>query len=266
MTTDTAEDLGDLAQRLSEPFEASEVKWKPITTKDNKALVIGYVDARVVQDRLDDVFGVVGWQDDYELLPDGNVLCRLRGLVNGQWVTKADVGGPSEQPDGGDRLKAAFSDALKRAAVKWGIGRYLYRLGGQWVDYDPQKKKLLGKPTLPAWANPAAAKTIPAKQPLTREVGQTSKPPAAAAKSAAGRPANGDELMERLGDYDARLAQEGVCKRGELLEHVTMAGHHYHNFPVYLRDWSGRQEIDFAVEETKLFEAKCRAAMPKVAG
>jgi hypothetical protein len=39
-----------------------------------------------------------------------------------------DVGGPSEQPDEGDRVKAAFSDALKRAAVKFGIGRYLYRL------------------------------------------------------------------------------------------------------------------------------------------
>ena len=30
-----------------------------------------------------------------------------------EWVTKVDVGGPSEQPDGGDRLKAAFSDVLK---------------------------------------------------------------------------------------------------------------------------------------------------------
>jgi hypothetical protein len=34
---------------------------------------------------------------------------------------RTDVGSRSEQPDGGDRLKAAFSDALKRAAVKFGI-------------------------------------------------------------------------------------------------------------------------------------------------
>ena len=37
-------------------------------------------------------------------------------------------------------MKAAFSDALKRAAVKLGVGRYLYRLGGQWVDYDEKAK------------------------------------------------------------------------------------------------------------------------------
>ena len=57
-----------------------------------------------------------------------------------------DVGAPSEQPDGGDRLKAAFSDALKRAAVKFGIGRYLYRLPQQWVRLRP------GEEAVPAHA------------------------------------------------------------------------------------------------------------------
>ncbi len=56
------------------------------------------------------------------------VKCRLTVLE----VTKEDVGE-------GDSLKAAFSDALKRAAVKFGVGRYLYRLEKQWVDYDPEK-------------------------------------------------------------------------------------------------------------------------------
>jgi hypothetical protein len=54
---------------------------------------------------------------------------------------KEDVGGQSEQPDEGDRRKAAFSDALKRAAVKFGIGRYLYRQKPQWVDWDPLREK-----------------------------------------------------------------------------------------------------------------------------
>jgi hypothetical protein len=56
-------------------------------------------------------------------------------------VTKEDVGE-------GDSLKAAFSDALKRAAVKFGVGRYLYRLEKQWVDYDPEKGRFT-PPTLP---------------------------------------------------------------------------------------------------------------------
>jgi len=61
-------------------------------------------------------------------------MCRLRIKLGDRWISKTDVGSPSEQPDVGDRLKAAFSDALKRAAVKFGIGRYLYRLSAQWVD------------------------------------------------------------------------------------------------------------------------------------
>jgi hypothetical protein len=64
------------------------------------------------------------------------VVRRLRCRIGGEWLTKVDVGGPSEQPDGGDRLKAAVSDAVKRAAVKFGVGRCLYRLPSQWVDHD----------------------------------------------------------------------------------------------------------------------------------
>jgi hypothetical protein len=53
-------------------------------------------------------------------------------------------------------LKAAFSDSLKRAAIKLGIGRYLHKLKGQWVDYDPQTRQFKNPPQLPAWALPAA--------------------------------------------------------------------------------------------------------------
>src|SRR5262245_32944814 len=127
---------GQLAADLSRPFEAREVKWKPQAVKGNRALAIAYVDARVIQDRLDEVFGVAGWQDDYVELKDGSFLCRLSVRYGDTWVTKVDVGSQSEQPDEGDRVKAGVSDALKRAAVKLGIGRYLYRLPQQWCDYD----------------------------------------------------------------------------------------------------------------------------------
>ena len=52
-------------------------------------------------------------------------------------------------------LGAAVSDALKRAAVKFGVGRYIYRLDQQWVDYDAKAKKIVGTPRLPDWALPA---------------------------------------------------------------------------------------------------------------
>src|SRR5438309_6129812 len=124
-TKRSSADVKAITKALAEPFEQSEVKFKPQTVKNNKALALAYVDARAIQDRLDDVLGVEGWSDEYELLPDGSAICRLRCKLGDDWLTKVDVGSPSEQPDAGDRVKAAFSDALKRAAVKFGVGRYL---------------------------------------------------------------------------------------------------------------------------------------------
>jgi hypothetical protein len=167
-TTNTAEitqrdpALRAIAAALSAPFEPKDIKFKPQMVKNNRALAMAYIDARLIQDRLDDVLGVENWQDKYDIQPDGSVVCRLRLKLGGRWITKTDVGSPSEQPDLGDRLKAAFSDALKRAAVKFGIGRYLYRLPAQWVDYDPVKKQLAQLPQLPAFAIP---KTKAQQQP-----------------------------------------------------------------------------------------------------
>src|SRR5262245_11149730 len=123
---------------LSEPFDADEVKFKPSAIQGNRALALAYIDARVIMDRLDDVLGAINWQDEYEFLPDGSCLCRLRLRIGGEWIQKVDVGGESEQKDEGDRRKAAVSDALKRAAVKFGLGRYLHRRPALWVDQYPQ--------------------------------------------------------------------------------------------------------------------------------
>lgn len=141
----------DLFNQLATPFPAQTIKWKPQAVKGNRALAVAYLDARVVQDRLDSVLGPAGWEDSYQVLADGSVVCTLTvHMPDGKSITKMDVGSPSEQPDGGDRLKAAFSDALKRAAVKYGIGRYLYRLPLQWCDFDPAKKQFVNTPRLPA--------------------------------------------------------------------------------------------------------------------
>ena len=148
------DDIEAIAAALSAPFDLSEVQFKPAVVTGNRALALAYVDARSIQDRLDDVLGIDGWHDSYRVLPDGSVMCRLRLKIGEQWITKVDVGGQSEQPDGGDRTKAAFSDALKRAAVKFGIGRYLYRLPSQWCDYDPHKREFIKPPTLPSMAGP----------------------------------------------------------------------------------------------------------------
>lgn len=167
--------MAEIQTGLSEPFPPEDIGWKPQSVKGNRALAVAYIDARDIENRLDAVLGLGHWQDEYEAITDGSVVCRLRLKIDGEWITKMDVGSPSDQPDGGDRMKAAFSDALKRTAVKFGIGRYLYRLPMSWCDYDPVKKQFVGTPQLPHWA-------IPKKKAVSANV--TPPTPTTAAPSA----------------------------------------------------------------------------------
>ena len=255
-------DVEALTQKLLAPFEAGEVKFKPAVVSGSRALALPYVDARVIQDRLDEVLGVAGWQDEYECLPDGSVVCRLRLRLGHRWITKMDVGGPSEQPDEGDRRKAAFSDALKRAAVKFGVGRYLYRLKPIWVDYDPQRKQFVKPPQLPDSALPDRKVLVApvAKEPAPVKEQPAPAPAAVKAKGKKGTaalPANGEELQKRLYAYDARLASQGLCHAGDLVKHVVAAGVRA-GYDSDLSTWTG-PAIGLSVEETKLFEASCRS-------
>lgn len=200
----------EMAARLVEPFEPSEVKFKPQTVSGNRALAIPFVDARVIQDRLDEVLGVMGWQDHYESLPEGSVICRLKVRIGDEWITKEDVGSQSEQPDEGDRRKAAFSDALKRAAVKFGIGRYLYRCKPQWVDYDPQKKQIVKAPQLPAWALPRPAQK-PAAPPAAETKAEAARPPA--------QPASVPVRL-RAEECEQEFVARGWCEIGDLIDHL----------------------------------------------
>ncbi len=243
-----------LTAALAAPFVDGALRFKPGKVSGSQALALPYVDARAIQDRLDDVLGVLGWQDEYECLPDGAVVCRLRLRLGEEWITKMDVGAPSAQPDEGDRRKAAFSDALKRAAVKFGIGRYLYRVGPIWADFDPQKKRFVRPPTLPAEA-------LTKRKPATGKVraqAEIQEPRVAAAPSAAKPvlPANGLELQQRLNAYDSRLAIQGLCQPGELVKYVVGAGVKAGHEPDLAR-WHGAA-IGLAVAETRAFEGMVR--------
>jgi hypothetical protein len=150
-----------LMAALAAVFAPSEVKFKPGVISGNRALALPYVDCRVIQDRLDYVLGIDGWQDQYTPLPDGSVVCELRCRIGGEWIVKTDVGGSSEQPDGGDRVKAAYSDALKRVAVHVGVARYLHAVPNQWLPWDPKARKFLQEPQLPAAWRPVANSSKP---------------------------------------------------------------------------------------------------------
>lgn len=237
----------EIQRRLAVPFDVREVKFKPQQVKGNRAIALCFIDARLIQDRLDEVVGVENWEDCYKLLTDGSVMCRLRVNIGGRWITKMDVGSPSEQPDAGDRLKAAFSDALKRAAVKFGIGRYLYRLSAQWVDYDPVKKQLMQLPQLPAFAVPSN------QQKASKDKGPVEQPkPEPKKKEPDNLPKSGEELAKRIRDYDSKLAAAKVSPTGGLVAAVLEAGAKA-GYPARMEEWSG-PAIPFAVDVVKEYE------------
>lgn len=121
-------------QHLHAPFPPNEIEWRVGSTAGDKksGLALAYLTARHVMERLDEVCGVGNWQDRYEFHGKRTV-CYLSIRIDGEWVTKADGAGDSDV----EAEKGAISDALKRAAVKWGIGRYLYALGNTWVEIEP---------------------------------------------------------------------------------------------------------------------------------
>jgi hypothetical protein len=92
--------------------------------------------------RLDEVVGPENWWDDYTPLTS-SVMCRLTvRLPDGQVVTKCDLGGCAGMADAGDDDKSGFSDAFKRAAVKFGAGRYLYNDGVATLASSPASAQI----------------------------------------------------------------------------------------------------------------------------
>ena len=87
----------------------------------------GYITARQAAERLDAVVGCGNWSSSFRVLDleHGAVECTLTVCE----VSKADVGYPNDADNDpeDEPLKAAYSDAFKRAAVQFGIGRWLYQ-------------------------------------------------------------------------------------------------------------------------------------------
>ena len=152
MTTDD-----EILRKLSEPFPVDAIHWRVGATNKEKTKGIGlaYIDARDVMDRLDEVVGCDAWQDAYVETNKGRMLCALAVRINGEWITKSDGAGDTDV----EGEKGGISDAFKRAAVKFGVGRYLYRLPNTWYPIKARGRSyvLSGNPPLPEWAVPGGS-------------------------------------------------------------------------------------------------------------
>jgi len=145
-------DKPSITQQLKEPFNPGVIHWRVGTTTQDKSkgTALAYIDARDAMKRLDDVCGD-GWQVEYPF--EG--CCRIGIKIDGEWLWRSNGAGETNV----EGEKGRYSDAFKRAAVLWGIGRYLYYLPNEWVALTPKGRShvIAQTPKLPNWALPKEA-------------------------------------------------------------------------------------------------------------
>lgn len=134
---------------LGEYFDADSVEWRLQNGKSGaqRGLAVPYVTNRAIMDRLDAAVGIMNWKNEFRPWhrfnsKDGEVVGQLCGIYiydpdRQEWVDKWD----GAQLSAIEPLKGGLSDAMKRAAVQWNIGRYLYRMDAVWVDIEPVSSK-----------------------------------------------------------------------------------------------------------------------------
>lgn len=130
----------ELETELKKPFTFEEIEWRVGSSFERngevKALALPYVTSRAIMDRLDAVFGITGWCDEYKAWGNNAQLCGITVTIGEKNITKWDG---SENSDI-ESVKGGLSNALKRTAVKFGIGRYLYSFEPIWVRCEVKGK------------------------------------------------------------------------------------------------------------------------------
>ncbi|HGA1022363.1 Rad52/Rad22 family DNA repair protein [Bacillus cereus] len=120
--------MTNIMESLQAEFPVEQLGWKITNTFESQgrffAFIAPFVDARAIQDRFDEVFGIDNWQVSYEKWGEKATKCTISVFLNERWISKEDG---SEESDYSS-VKGGFSNSLKRAAVLWGVGRYLYNV------------------------------------------------------------------------------------------------------------------------------------------
>lgn len=110
-------------------------KWRVQSYSKQKAQAtcVAYIDSRDVQDVLD---ANCNWSDRY-YEENGMLFCEITIYVDGREYKRSDTGSESQA----EAQKGHSSDAFKRAAVKFGVGRFLYNKGLQYIAANEIKKQ-----------------------------------------------------------------------------------------------------------------------------
>lgn len=126
---------------LRRPPAPQAVRFKPVVDAGDRCQLAAYTDVRFVIDQLNAVCGP-SWSAAYTDLPtalqatvadDGERMLYVRCALTVFDVTRVDVGEGRDGTKYGAGPKAAYSDALKRAAVHFGVNQAIYALRAPWL-------------------------------------------------------------------------------------------------------------------------------------
>ena len=151
----------DIYQKLRAPLSAKLISWRVgrKATGDTMGQALPYITPRVIQNMLDEIVGPENWRNSFLANTLGTGMASVVAIIelrlNGEWIAKSDAAQVDSFKEDGQNnskeiaIKGAYSDAFKRAAVMWGLGRYLYEYEAPWVALDGNKR-LSEIPILPA--------------------------------------------------------------------------------------------------------------------
>jgi len=117
---------------LKKPITANEIEWRvQQQTSTGKLIVVPYITNRCVMERFDEAFGASNWTSEFREIGNG-FICRLSVTVDKKFVYREDGASKTNiEPE-----KGGISDAMKRAAVQFGLGRCLYAYPRVMIETD----------------------------------------------------------------------------------------------------------------------------------
>ena len=235
-------------EELQTPFELGEIAWKiqkqGITNGKIWALVVPYIKTDAIENRLDQIVGAENWKNEpFQPGANGGLQCGISIRIHDEWVTKWDG---AENTDY-EAVKGGMSDAFKRAARRWGIGRYLVRVGAQLAQVLEQGGRYRGylkdQKLAYTW-NPPLLPDFCLPSPRTQQSPTPTNQPAPATEPTE-TTAEAERLKTEISNTIQRLKEEGAqlsngrkawlhftkaffACNGDLQKLIALAGEIYH--------------------------------------
>lgn len=192
-------EMSEVMELLKKPFPPKELDVRGMmhTQDGTKAVPFFYLTARAVMDRLDVAFQGqwilttdLIYQNDVKVVVKATISCMNKGiLIERSGIGEADIlykkqGDTSRYAN--EPFKSAESDAIKRAGVGIGIGRYLYDIPQIWLPWtgDTMWGHFVNDPRDVIFNTDGTIKTDIASPPKTSSSFTGSKPEESASTAA----------------------------------------------------------------------------------